>query len=124
MDSREFGVPRSQEVEQPITVEHEQKPAAGAPRDPREDSGSRWRLWDRLKTAISSEHPAVTAPSKAASSSPAGPTLDHDRARQLLVAQRDCLLPAADANALSAHLLTCDSCYRFAQDLAARSRQP
>ncbi len=124
MESREVGARHSQKAEQHINVQREQMPAAEAPRDPHDDSGPRWKLWDRLKTAISSEHPAVAAPSKAISPSPAGPPLDHDRARRLLVAQRSALLPAADANALSAHLLTCDPCYRFAQDLAARSRQP
>lgn len=81
------------------------------------ESGSRWALWRRVKSAISNEHPAVTAPA-----APAALALDHDRARELLIAQSDGLLPAAEANALSAHLLTCDSCYRFAQDLASGRR--
>jgi hypothetical protein len=95
--------------------------------DPREDSGSRWALLRRLKSAISSEHPAVTMPAAPETSGiharpDARGGLDHERARQLLLAQLDTLLPPAEANALSAHLLTCDACYRFAQDIAAQRR--
>lgn len=116
-----------------------------SPRDPREESGSRWALWRRVKSAISSEHPAIptpTSPSPAPATSSASSTassalspassypgaharehlLDHARARQLLLAQHTALLPPTEANALSTHLLTCDSCYRFAQDLAASRR--
>jgi len=85
--------------------------------DPREESGSRWALWRRVKSAISNEHPAITV-----SAPSAAPALDHGRARELLLAQRDTLLPPEEANALSAHLIACDSCYRFAQDLAAGQR--
>lgn len=51
--------------------------------------------------------------------------MTHERARELLLRQSGELLPAAEANALADHLLTCDACYRFAQDVAARQhRQP
>ena len=54
-----------------------------------------------------------------------GEELTHERARELLLRQSGELLPAAEANALADHLLTCDECYRFAQDVAARQhRQP
>ncbi len=48
--------------------------------------------------------------------------LTHERARELIVVQTTGLLPPADANALADHLLTCDDCYRFAQDVAAQRR--
>jgi hypothetical protein len=47
----------------------------------------------------------------------------HERARQLILEQTQRLLPAAEANALADHLLTCDPCYRFAQDTAAKERR-
>ncbi|MEO7002254.1 MAG: hypothetical protein ABI068_10525, partial [Ktedonobacterales bacterium] len=46
--------------------------------------------------------------------------LTHERAHSLLLKQRETLLPPADANALAEHLLDCDSCYRYAQDVAAQ----
>jgi len=46
-------------------------------------------------------------------------TLTHARARALLLRQCDVRLPPASANALAEHLLDCDSCYRYAQDVAA-----
>ena len=49
--------------------------------------------------------------------------IDHERARRLIREQTRRLLPAAHANALADHLLTCDSCYRYAQDEAARERK-
>lgn len=48
--------------------------------------------------------------------------LTHERARELIVAQTTQLLPPAEANALADHLLICDDCYRFAQDVAAQRR--
>ena len=48
--------------------------------------------------------------------------LTHERARDLISAQTVGLLPAAEANALADHLLVCDACYRFAQDVAAQRR--
>ncbi|HEX6817747.1 MAG TPA: hypothetical protein VF120_05180 [Ktedonobacterales bacterium] len=53
----------------------------------------------------------------------AGGEIDHARARRLIREQTQRLLPAADANALADHLLACDSCYKFAQDEAARERK-
>jgi hypothetical protein len=102
-------------------------PERDAQSDPREDSSSRWALLRRIKSAISTEHPAVTMPASPETSGTHARQsghydLDHDRARQLLLAQRDVLLPPAEANALSAHLLTCDACYRFAQQIAAQRR--
>lgn len=52
-----------------------------------------------------------------------GGEIDHERARRLIREQTQRLLPPADANALADHLLTCDSCYRYAQDEAARERK-
>ena len=49
--------------------------------------------------------------------------IDHERARKLILEQSERLLPAPDANALADHLLVCDRCYRFAQEVAARERQ-
>lgn len=49
--------------------------------------------------------------------------IDHERARRLIREQTQRLLPPADANALADHLLVCDSCYKFAQDEAARERK-
>jgi hypothetical protein len=49
--------------------------------------------------------------------------IDHERARRLIREQTHRLLPPADANALADHLLTCDACYKFAQDLAAKERK-
>jgi len=53
---------------------------------------------------------------------PTGGELSHERARELIVAQTTRLLPPAEANALADHLLICDDCYRFAQDVAAQRR--
>jgi hypothetical protein len=52
-----------------------------------------------------------------------GDPIDHTRAQQLILEQTQRLLPPADANALADHLLACDRCYRFAQDVASRERQ-
>jgi len=49
--------------------------------------------------------------------------IDHERARQLILEQNEHLLAAPDANALAEHLLVCDRCYRFAQEVAARERR-
>ena len=49
--------------------------------------------------------------------------IEHERARWLIRQQTQRLLPASDANALADHLLACDSCYRYAQDLAALERK-
>lgn len=55
---------------------------------------------------------------------PAGPTIiDHARARELILEQTQRLLPATEANALADHLLECDRCFRFAQDVAHQERQ-
>lgn len=54
---------------------------------------------------------------------PAGTELDHERAQQLIVEQAHTLLPPSVANALADHLLTCDRCFRFAQDVAHQERQ-
>lgn len=49
--------------------------------------------------------------------------IDHDLARQLILDQSHRLLPADEANALADHLLVCDKCFRFAQDIAHQERQ-
>lgn len=49
--------------------------------------------------------------------------IDHERARQLILDQAHRLLPPDEANALADHLLTCDRCFRFAQDVAHQERQ-
>lgn len=49
--------------------------------------------------------------------------LDHERAQQLIMEQAQALLPPNVANALADHLLTCDRCFRFAQDMAHQERQ-
>jgi hypothetical protein len=50
-------------------------------------------------------------------------TIDHDRARELIQEQTRRLLPPQEANALADHLLVCDRCYRYAQDVAHQERQ-
>lgn len=54
---------------------------------------------------------------------PSEATLDHERAQQLIIEQAQTLLPPNVANALADHLLTCDRCFRFAQDVAHQERQ-
>ena len=55
---------------------------------------------------------------------PAGPaTIDHARARELILEQTQRLLPPSEANALADHLLACDRCFRYAQDVAHQERQ-
>lgn len=54
---------------------------------------------------------------------PSEATLDHERAQQLIIEQAQTLLPPNIANALADHLLTCDRCFRFAQDIAHQERQ-
>lgn len=54
---------------------------------------------------------------------PSESTLDHERAQQLIIEQARTLLPPSVANALADHLLTCDRCFRFAQDVAHQERQ-
>jgi hypothetical protein len=49
--------------------------------------------------------------------------IDHARARQLILDQSQRLLPPDEANALADHLLACDKCFRFAQDVAHQERQ-
>lgn len=49
--------------------------------------------------------------------------IDHARARALILEQTQHLLPPAEANALADHLLACDRCFRFAQDVAHQERQ-
>ena len=50
-------------------------------------------------------------------------TLSHERAQQLIIEQAQTLLPPTVADALADHLLTCDRCFRFAQDVAHQERQ-
>ena len=50
-------------------------------------------------------------------------TIDHARARELILEQTHRLLPASEANALADHLLECDRCFRYAQDVAHQERQ-
>ena len=50
-------------------------------------------------------------------------TIDHERARELIQEQTRRLLPPQEANALADHLLVCDRCYRYAQDVAHQERQ-
>lgn len=50
-------------------------------------------------------------------------TIDHARARALILEQTQRLLPASEANALADHLLECDRCFRYAQDVAHQERQ-
>lgn len=50
-------------------------------------------------------------------------TVDHEYARLLIEEQTRRQLPPAEANALADHLLICDRCFRYAQDVAARERQ-
>lgn len=52
-----------------------------------------------------------------------GGAIDHERARQLLLQQTRELLPPSEANALADHLLECDSCFRYAQEVADRERK-
>ncbi len=49
--------------------------------------------------------------------------IDHERARALILEQTRRLLPPPDANALADHLIACDRCFRFAQDVAAQERE-
>src|SRR5215469_894512 len=49
--------------------------------------------------------------------------IDHDRARELINEQTRRLLPPQEANALADHLLICDRCFRYAQDIAHQERQ-
>lgn len=49
--------------------------------------------------------------------------IGHARARALILEQTQHLLPPAEANALADHLLACDRCFRFAQDVAHQERQ-
>jgi hypothetical protein len=50
-------------------------------------------------------------------------TIDHERARELIQEQTRRLLPPQEANALADHLLICDRCFRYAQDVAHQERQ-
>jgi hypothetical protein len=50
-------------------------------------------------------------------------TIDHERARELIQEQTRRLLPPQEANALADHLLVCDRCFRYAQDVAHQERQ-
>src|SRR5215472_5411508 len=49
--------------------------------------------------------------------------IDHDRAHELINEQTRRLLPPQEANALADHLLVCDRCFRYAQDIAHQERQ-
>ncbi len=53
---------------------------------------------------------------------PAG-SISHERAHELVDEQTHRLLPPQDANALADHLLVCDRCFRYAQDVAHQERQ-
>jgi hypothetical protein len=49
--------------------------------------------------------------------------IDHERAHELIQEQTRRLLPPQEANALADHLLVCDRCFRYAQDVAHQERQ-
>lgn len=49
--------------------------------------------------------------------------ISHDRARELILEQSRRLLPPSEANALADHLVECDRCFRFAQDVAELERK-
>ena len=49
--------------------------------------------------------------------------IGHDRARELILEQSRRLLPPSEANALADHLVACDRCFRFAQDVAELERK-
>lgn len=69
------------------------------------------------------EHPEMVGPVSESVDLPSETTLTHERAQQLIVEQAQSLLPPTVANALADHLLTCDRCFRFAQDVAHQERQ-
>ncbi len=50
-------------------------------------------------------------------------SIGHDRARELILDQARRLLPPSEANALADHLVECDRCFRFAQDVAELERK-
>jgi hypothetical protein len=51
------------------------------------------------------------------------PVFSHEHARELIREQIHTLLPADEANALADHLLECDTCFKYAQDIAHEERQ-
>ncbi|MGO8946614.1 MAG: hypothetical protein ACLQUY_02900 [Ktedonobacterales bacterium] len=63
-----------------------------------------------------------TSGGETASQIPAS-AIDHDRAYELIDEQTRRLLPPHEANALADHLLVCDRCFRYAQDVAHQERQ-
>ena len=70
------------------------------------------------------QHLDSEPPSVGEEEMPVGPiTIDHARARELILEQKQRLLPASEANALADHLLECDRCFRYAQDVAHQERQ-
>jgi hypothetical protein len=69
------------------------------------------------------EHPEIVERVNDSVELPSETTLTHERAQQLIVEQAQSLLPPTVANALADHLLTCDRCFRFAQDVAHQERQ-
>ncbi|MGH2514597.1 MAG: hypothetical protein ACRDHP_02995 [Ktedonobacterales bacterium] len=78
---------------------------------------------DPRRTAFE-RHMESEGSSAGESEAPAGPaTIDHARARELILEQSQRLLPASEANALADHLLVCDRCFRYAQDVAHQERQ-
>ena len=78
---------------------------------------------DPRRTAFE-RHPEPESPGTGDGEMPAGPmTIDHARARELILEQTQRLLPASEANALADHLLECDRCFRYAQDVAHQERQ-
>lgn len=69
-------------------------------------------------------HTEPTGPIESDGEPETGPlAIDHVRARALILEQTQHLLPPAEANALADHLLACDRCFRFAQDVAHQERQ-
>ena len=82
-----------------------------APRGARHDS-----------IAMRGESPRDEQDDQTVRSSPT-PAIDHDLARRLILEQTEHLLPPVEANALADHLLECDRCFRFAQDVAHHERQ-
>ena|SRR5215469_1746973 len=74
--------------------------------DPRLDSGS---TEEPTEEETPSQFPAAS--------------IGHDRARELINEQTRRLLPPQEANALADHLLVCDRCFRYAQDIAHQERQ-
>ncbi|GEM_PF-2225829 len=71
---------------------------------------------------LDEHHTQESMPEPAQSELPAA-TISHSRARELIQEQTRRLLPPQEANALADHLLVCDRCFRYAQDIAHQERQ-